>query len=334
MKKINFFGVVFIIFLMVGCCLAADEAVTTPSKPLTIEELIGTDDAYLEPTMFPYFYDDDSDDNPTCADYLNEQIDGEWRGKDRWTSTSVVAGEKWAKNLYPYNCSGCVDDGESNYSNCAQTIRTCDGGGNCPNVYFPCKENGYTTSGLPQPSTVSLVKGEYQLIPGLEGTTGSAKGYRNITKISFTWTVRVEGSGRLVAVWPFICHPHHGTSYQEFIEGPLKTQLYVKSDAPGNGVKQVADDGTVSYVSGEFVPVGQIAEMTVPSAGKGSVTNIGDPTITGGYVLIPSDFANGRIPNDVYFEIRWYNETSMRIRSPKNQRNLIVSVFPVTNQDE
>lgn len=334
-------------FFIISWCFGADKTVTTAGKPLTVEEFPGEDDAhddaYLEPTMFPNFYEDSSDDNPTCADYL---MDGDTdpklnknngTGKDRWTTTNVTA--KNAGGFYPYQVtiskknkdSSLIVNGDLNYSNCAKSKRTCNGSGYCKNVYFPCKEGEYNPDGSPQPSTEDLVEGDYQPIPGLSGTVKPAKGYRNITKIFVTWTVRLEGSARLVAVWPFICKAHHGTSSQKFPAGQLKTRLYVKSTTSGNGVKN-ADTGY--FVEDEYVPVGQIAEMTVPSAGQGKVTNSGDPTITGSYALLPSDFANERVPPKVHFEVRWYNETSMRIKSPKNQRNLVVTVFPVTDQKE
>ena len=178
--------------------------------------------------------------------------------------------------------------------------------------YVPTKEEA---------STEKLEKGEYQGIPGLLGTVKPAKGYRKTTKILFTWTVRLEGYNEPLAVWPFICDPHHGTSYQEFPPGSLKTQLYVK----GTKYQSPFDDG--------YAQVGQIAEMTVPSSGKGTTfSNSSDPTITGSYALLPSDFVGGRIPLEVVFEIRWYNETSMKLKSPGKQRNVIATVFPVTSQ--
>ena len=182
-------------------------------------------------------------------------------------------------------------------------------------TYTPRKEGASCSL-----SSTLLKQNEYQPIPGLSGSVNLAQDYRNITKIFFTWTVRVEGYQVLVKVWPSICHPHHGNSYQRFPAGPLKTQLYVK----GTKYASPFNDG--------FAPVGQIAEMTVPSAGIGMVSNPGDPTITGSYVLLPDDFVDGKLPEGgVEFQVRWYNETSMNIKSPAKQRNLIVTIFPVTN---
>lgn len=339
MKIIFFAGIILLSLFVTNRGLEADETVTSPGKALTVEEFTGTDDAYLEPTMFPNFYRDASD-KPSCADYLMkgdtdpkpDRNNG--TGKDRWASTLVNCGS-YCGGRSPYRVSGNAFkdcdvevDGRCNYSN---SNKACSGS-TCRDIYEPRKESaaGWNADGSPiEASTERLEKGEYQGIPGLRGTVKPAEGYRNITKILFTWTVRLEGHSRTLAVWPFICHPHHGTSYQEFPPGPLKTRLYVKSEASDNGVK---DADTGSYVEDVFVPVGQVAEMTVPSAGKGKISNPGDPTITGSYALLPSDFAKGKIPPEVYFEVRWYNETSMRIRSPGKQRNLIATVFPVTNQ--
>lgn len=279
MEKIFFSVIIFMSFFINNCCFGADKTTTTAGKPLTVEEFIGTDVAYLEPTMFPNFYKNSSE-NPTCADYL---MDGDTdyslnmnngTGKDRWTATKELG------------------------------------------AYVPLRTGS---------SSIQLNKNEYQFIPGLTGTISSPKDYRNITKILFTWTVRLEGSKIIVPVWPNICSPHHGTSYQEFPEGQLKTQLYIK------GVDKTYPSGV--YNSGDgYVPVGQIAEMTVPSAGTGSISNPGDPTITGSYVLLPADFADEELPEGgVEFQVRWYNETSMKIKSPEKQRNLIATVFPVTS---
>lgn len=337
MKIIFFSGIIFISAFGAGRGFGADEAVTSAGKPLAVEEFIGKKDAYLEPTMFPKFYDDSAKDKyPECWSALEGLS-----GKDRWTRRST-AGGGWTVNKAPYSCtksnscknaSVVLPNNKLNYSNCSDKVRSCDSSGNCVNEYFPCeelKEDAYYDDGAPKESSEDLDENEYQLIPGLAGTIKSSKGYQNITKILLTWTVRVEGYKRLLAVWPFLCHPHHGTSYQSFPAGQLKTRLYVRSKASGNGVK---DADTKLYEEDKFVPVGQIAEMTVPSAGKGKVSNIGDPTITGSYALSPSDFSEGRVSPEIDFEVRWYNETSMRIKSPANQRNLIATVFPVTNQE-
>lgn len=348
MKRIFFSGIIFMSFSVISCCFGADETVTSPGKPLTVEEFIGTDDAYLEPTIFPNFYRDVSKENPTCADYLMEgdtdpdSTRNNGTAKDRWTDTYAY-GKSWSANKYPYRCvpgNNCdkssvkLPSGDNNYSNCAKSKRYCDSGGVCQNAYKPCKEEGYNSNGSPKESDDDLHKGEYQGIPGLTGTIKPAKGYRNITKILFTWTVRVEGWQRLVAVWPFICHPHHGTSYQEFPEGLLRTQLYVKDVNNTYTITDKTDPDYVYNPEDGYYPVGQIAEMTVPEAGTSKVKNIGDPTITGSFALLPSDFADGKIPKaGVEFQVRWYNKTSMRIKSPANQRNLIATVFPVTSQE-
>jgi len=343
MKKIIFSGVIFMSLFVISCCFGADETVASPGKPLTVEEFTGKKDAYLEPTMFPRFYDyvdgGVGDTTSECIYALSK--------KNRWTSVETVEVGIWGHNSYPYQDQAGVDLGtrinidcslkigdDCNYSNGArykgeELFRGCDE--NCSNIYKPCKENGWEADGLPKESEQDLAEGEYQAIPGLSGIVETTKGYRNITKILFTWTVRLEASSRILAVWPYLCSPFHATVSQEFLAGPLKTRLYAKSSVSGNGIKN-ADTG--SYVVNEYVPLGQVAEMTVPSSGKGMVRNIGDPTITGSYVLLPTDFAEGRVPEEVYFEVRWYNETSMRIKSPKNQRNLVVTVFPITDQKE
>lgn len=343
--------------LMAGLAFSEEQSTVSSGKPVEFRQWIGQTDAWLEPTIFPKFYADDSE-NPGCA---TTDVTGKCNNvskNDRWTSTSV-AGAKWAKDIDPaaykqckVDCGkkNCIDtngDGKlnksdnCNWNGCAKgTNRKCDSSGNCEDTYRPCKQGYYNGSAFTY-SAKDLEEGEYQYIPGLPVTPNSSgeagevsiasiKGYRGINKMLFTWNVRVEGTGRELQVWPFICHPHHGTSYQKFLPGQLKTRLYVKSTASGNGVKNTDK----SYIVGEYVPVGISAEITMPKVKSTSVTNPGDPTITGGYLLTKDDFEQGKFPPEVYFQVRWYNDSCVFVKSPKGQRNVVVTIFPVTATED
>jgi len=176
------------------------------------------------------------------------------------------------------------------------------------------------------------------------------KGYRNIAKVLFTWTVRVEGyvptdykrsngdKTRGIAVWPLLCHPWHGRIKQEFAGGQVSTQLYIKatsSKATSSVVAKNADaDG--------WAPLEPTADMTVPPADGVTIVDVyepGDPTITGSRVVTKDDFepdadGNIRLPETITFKLMWKNETSLVVKSLADQRNVVVTLMPVTNARE
>jgi hypothetical protein len=58
-----------------------------------------------------------------------------------------------------------------------------------------------------------------------------------------------------------------------------------------------------------------------------------DPTLSGSCLLSKEDFG-GAFPDKMDIEIRWYNDTSLDIKSPTNMRNLNITVMPVAIQQE
>ncbi len=133
--------------------------------------------------------------------------------------------------------------------------------------------------------------------------------YKNASKMLITWTVRIEGYAiTAYNPWPSLCHPWHGTSSQRFTGGQVHTRL---------------------YVNGKFM--GQEALISIPDAGIANVSNPADPTLTGSYLLSKEDFG-GAFPDKMDIEIRWYNDTTMRIRSPANMRSLNITTVPITKQ--
>lgn len=161
---------------------------------------------------------------------------------------------------------------------------------------------------------------------------------RATTKMQVSWTIRVEGdqpvvsdpncrgsckdaSGKYVEpcpnplatpgyrIFPCICPTGwHGTTDQFFKGGPANSRLYI------NGVA-----------------VGNIASMTVPDGITAHVVQKYDPTISGSF-LITKDYFGGAFPDKISkLEIKWYNDTSMRIKSPANTRMIVVTVMPVTS---
>jgi len=160
--------------------------------------------------------------------------------------------------------------------------------------------SGKYKSGIPTPKVImSKAVGFEQL--GLSR-------YKTTAKVIVSWTVRIEAAQVFINPWTSgLCSPWHGTIEENFPGGEVDTMLYL------NGKK-----------------VGNTATMTFPSLGKGSNTNISDPTITNSVTLSPSDFANGQIPAAFELDIRWVNKTiGSSITAPAFMRNMTIFIIPV-----
>lgn len=138
--------------------------------------------------------------------------------------------------------------------------------------------------------------------------------YRKSAKLLISWTVRVEGVSKIVNPWTAgLCHPWHGTSYQKFPGGNVMSRLYI------NGSPDKPSDRE---------PFANIAIMTLPAGTPGVNSNPSDPTHTGSAVVNPKDFG-GEFPNKLNIEIKWYNDTCMKAITPKDMRNLVITVTPI-----
>ena len=328
MKKNIYAAAIAVIFLLLAGQGFCGQATVDASLAVTIKEHPDPDDylspstyeqknalknAYLEPTLYPEFYKDISE-SPDCGKNLS--------GKSRWTSTTGETGHSGAQDAdtaYYESCgTDCLSsDCNSNrcdFSGCKKGTRKCTSGGGCYNVYFPCTQDGEDDLDVDNP---------YQVVPGLKGDITIPKGYLQTSKVLFTWTVRVIGYKKTLAVWPFLCADHHGTSYQRFPAGPAKTRLYVKGRSTNKVKGAVAADD-------DYAALGQEAQLTIPSAGTSSISNPGDPTISGSFLLTKDDFEDGNLPTKIEYQVRWYNQSSMRVMALKEQRNLVVMVIPVT----
>jgi len=149
---------------------------------------------------------------------------------------------------------------------------------------------------------------DYALVPGLKKTGFEIpEAYRKTATVLVTWTVRMEGSGTSgYLIRPQLCGNWNGTSEQSFPEDVVKTRLYV--------------NGTL---------LGQDAVMTIPAGNSVIITQKRqDPTHTGNYLIKPGDFG-GELPATLDIELKWINETSMKIVSPAKMRSLIITLTPI-----
>jgi len=146
--------------------------------------------------------------------------------------------------------------------------------------------------------------------------------YRNTAKLLVTWTVRIEGYSKSYSINPELCTKWYGTVTEKFPEGIAKTALYVNGIKMGNEVTM------------EIPAVESRIVKELPPPPPVTVTGGGDPTLVGSYVLTAADFPEGKFPETIeLIEIRWKNETSMDLVSPKGMRNMIINMLPITNKN-
>jgi len=272
----------------------------------------GDKDAYIGPEYFPKFYKSVGED--ACETTLKELSGTKMSETIDDNGFLIERGNFWPSKNCKYSCHRDTATGECNQQN-------------------NCSGNGID---IESRKGLSVGEDDYYDLEGLSGEIEISPGYEESAKALFTWTVRVEGSipkdsdhrkgGRLlsgISVWPALCHPWHGTSYQDYEGGQVKTQLYIK-DASGGGA---ADEDN-------YAAVGEPVEMTVPPTGKSKVaiTTVSDPTLTGSYAVKPSDFVSGALPNKIEYRLKWANHTALRIKSPGKQRDLVATVMPLTQE--
>ena len=152
----------------------------------------------------------------------------------------------------------------------------------------------------------------YETIPDLKiAGFQLADRYRNSSKMLVTWTVRIEGYAvDAYNPWPTLCRPWHGTSWQQFPGGQVHTRLYV------NGA-----------------PMGTPASMSIPGSSDTVVSvNPHDPTLSGSCLLSKNDFGTS-FPEKMDIEVKWYNDTCMKIKSPAKMRNLTITTVPITTDN-
>lgn len=156
---------------------------------------------------------------------------------------------------------------------------------------------------------------QFEIVPGLSLTVAVPEANRANSNLLVTWTVRVEGYiPGAVPLWPHVCSPFHGITYQKFGEGNVHTQLFI------NGEKK-----------------GQDAIITIPAGGFSSTTNPdgvlisyqpNDPTISGSFLIKKDDYTDGKLPASIKIEVKWYNDSCMKMVAPANQRVLTAMLVP------
>lgn len=156
------------------------------------------------------------------------------------------------------------------------------------------------------------VNNAFTAVPGLVLTVDVPEVNRKSSSLLITWTIRIVGMGIEINPWPTLCSPWHGSINETFKGGQVYSQAYVEKD-------------------GSFLPVGSELGMTIPDGNTLEANVVSDPTHTGSYLLKPA-FFDGAFPGQVKIKIYWKNDTSLKIFSKANFRNLIVTLIPEGNK--
>jgi hypothetical protein len=146
--------------------------------------------------------------------------------------------------------------------------------------------------------------------------------FRDVSKLLVTWTIRIvaelpEAEGYKIdgSIHPK-CEPFHGFSTQLFKGGEIVSKLYVN----GN---QYGDEASMEMPDGITVTRNQPPPPPPPSR---------DPTVTGSVLLSKESFPNKVFPESMNIEVRWFNDTTMRIKSLANHRSLTITVTPISQE--
>ncbi|MCX7926796.1 MAG: hypothetical protein N2606_01455 [Candidatus Omnitrophica bacterium] len=132
------------------------------------------------------------------------------------------------------------------------------------------------------------------------------------TKILIFWTLRVEAAKEQqpLDITKF-CSSWCGQSQQKIKGGQVYARLFVDGKPKGEyGALTMPDFGEISF------------EKQPPAPPR-----VLDPTISGSVLLVPADFG-GRFPETLTLELRWFNDTSMKVISAKEEAQIVVKMIP------
>jgi hypothetical protein len=291
------------------CMAETSTTQMAPAAAPTLRQITGNVAATLEPSRYPKF---------VSFTISTSAVEKDIRKK--YPPKQLVVGSKEDQARIKEENDENEDRIQKEISATIERIGVC-------NVYLTEDFTGSDPEGTAQPgmslspvwfksrygngTTILSADPGYAPVPELEITGFSIpERYKNSSKILITWTVRVEGNAPETYVpRPSLCGEGvwlwRGTSKQRFPGGQVHTRLYVNDK-----------------------PLGQEAALSMPEAGEFTA----DPTITGSCLLSKEDFNGGAFPDTMNIEVRWYNDTSMKIKSPAKMRSLSITTLPITKQ--
>ncbi|MBN1912906.1 MAG: hypothetical protein JW788_00745 [Candidatus Omnitrophica bacterium] len=167
---------------------------------------------------------------------------------------------------------------------------------NCDNVILPQQISLKCKTGNCNDYTATDLKKNYS-IPA---------DYRKTSTLVVSWVLRVVGqSASCPNPWPRFCKPFHGRYNCSYPAGEVRSRLFIN----GN-------------------PVGQEAVMTVPGTDSKGGVNVSDPTNTGSAVIDASLFG-GTFPETVNIEVRWRNDSAMKVSSAVKEHSMEIMFLPL-----
>lgn len=148
--------------------------------------------------------------------------------------------------------------------------------------------------------------------------------FRDVSKLLVTWTIRIvaelpdeakEGYMIDSSIHPQ-CAVFHGFSTQQFKGGEIISKLYVNGNQYGDEASMEMPDG---------ITITRNQPPPPPPQPR-------DPTVTGSVLLSKESFPNKVFPESMNIEVRWFNDTTMKISSLKNHRSLTITVAPISQE--
>lgn len=332
MRMVRGVGLVLLCFLVwVGPVFSEYEM----KKEMNIEEFVGQDDVYLEPTRFPVFSGGRCKENQGCYTWVEDHLSGMKRSealKEKYlvvqTKTEIktetvkdpITGEETLKET-----EEIVElPGQYMVNEYGSMRERCSGPGE-----FNKTTGKYKSAG--NGGWISLGNTDYTVLELGEEENEIVIEDKKTTKLFFSWRVRAvgnipntflcfSGKGRLgIEMRPLFCNARHKcTIEQDFSGGQVKVRLYIK------GTEEIKAKGAGSD---KWAPLDPISEMTLPDLEKITFTNEstpGDPTITGSRMVTGDDFEGGSLPDKVYFKLMWVNDSALVAESLGKQRRISV----------
>ncbi|MCX7927749.1 MAG: hypothetical protein N2606_06410 [Candidatus Omnitrophica bacterium] len=205
-------------------------------------------------------------------------------------------------------------------------------------VYDEKTKEGISLAFIPGAQT------DFVKIDDLSFEVSLEKENRKAIKVQINWVIRVEGQrpdeydttciidGKekvkkkdgLYYPFPCLCDSWHGTTKQLFKGGTVFSKIKVNGKDIGELI------GEVEPLDAEAKKQLGYITMTIPDGTEEKVTQVYDPTMAGSVLLVKEHF-KGEFPKQLKIEVYWKNDTALKLTSPANTHQVIVSIIPVNN---
>jgi hypothetical protein len=167
----------------------------------------------------------------------------------------------------------------------------------------------------------------YQIVPMNGNQVVIPERNRRDSKILVSWTLDLMAHSVQPDVTPLLQGPDFpacpvaancaGCSSTQYLRGG---NVYVQAFV--NNVK--AGEQLIYSLSGGMTRTWKVIPPPPPPA----PIDWGDPTCSGTFTLDKTDFPGGIIPSPLRVELRWYNDSGVRVQAPANRRIINLLIEP------